>query len=52
VTDPQELADAIAAAADDDRRTFDDAYAEFDHGPVCDRYVDCFRTAVDDHGWL
>jgi glycosyltransferase involved in cell wall biosynthesis len=50
VTDPQELADAIVDAADEERRTYDDTYESFDHSAIVDQYVDCYRSLVDDYG--
>jgi glycosyltransferase involved in cell wall biosynthesis len=52
VTDPQELAEAIAAAADEERRTVDDRFDAYDHDAVLEEYLDCYRSAVDDHGWF
>lgn len=48
VTNPQELADEIVAATDFERRTVDEDFAEFDHDAVLDRYVERYRTLVDD----
>jgi glycosyltransferase involved in cell wall biosynthesis len=51
VTSPQELADAIADAAGDPHRTYNDAYDEYDHDAVLDRYLDAYRDAIDARGF-
>ncbi|WP_318566779.1 glycosyltransferase family 4 protein [Salinigranum marinum] len=51
VTSPQELADAIVEAADDDHRTRSEAYDAYDHDAVLDRYLDAYRDAIDDRGF-
>jgi glycosyltransferase involved in cell wall biosynthesis len=51
VTSPQELADAIADAADDPHRTYREGFEAYDHDAVLDRYLDAYRDAIDDHGF-
>lgn len=43
VTNPQELADEIAAAAERERLPVNEEFAAFDHGAVFERYLDCYR---------
>ena len=50
VTSPQELADQIVAAADRDRRTVDESFAEFDWPTVFRRLEECYRKAMAGHG--
>jgi glycosyltransferase involved in cell wall biosynthesis len=50
VTNPQELADQIAAAAGRDRRTVDERFDEFDRPAVFRRLEDCYRAAIERHG--
>jgi glycosyltransferase involved in cell wall biosynthesis len=50
VTDPPELADEIAAAAGLERRRIEEAFADYDHGAVLERYLDCYRRLLDDYG--
>jgi glycosyltransferase involved in cell wall biosynthesis len=50
VTSPQELADAIAEAADEPRRETAEGYEAYDHGAVLDRHLAVLRDAIDDHG--
>jgi len=52
VTDPQELADAIVAAAGEERLSYDDAFEPFDHRAVLEEYLDCYRSLMDDYGLL
>ncbi|MFB6309829.1 MAG: glycosyltransferase [Salinirussus sp.] len=42
VTDAQELADAIVAAGDLERRSVDDRWAEYDHEIVRQRYIELY----------
>jgi glycosyltransferase involved in cell wall biosynthesis len=51
-TDPQQIADAIRAAGEFDRRTVDDAWESYDHGAILDRYVDAYERLVADYGYL
>lgn len=44
-TDPEEVEDAIVAAADLEKWTIDEDFAEFDHDAVLDRYLACYRDA-------
>jgi glycosyltransferase involved in cell wall biosynthesis len=50
VSDPQELADEIVAATDDNHRTTDEAYKKYDYSKMLDQYVTCYRGTVDDFG--
>ncbi|MFB6102213.1 MAG: glycosyltransferase family 4 protein [Haloplanus sp.] len=50
VTNPQEFADEIVAAADLERWTVNEDYAPFDHDAVIDRYVDCYERVVRNYG--
>lgn len=52
VTSPQELADAMVAAADRDRVRVNDAFAEFDHDAILERYLSVYRTVLDERGWF
>lgn len=52
VTDPQELAAGIADAADTEHRTIDEAFDEYDHGEVLERYLACYREVMDRYGLL
>jgi glycosyltransferase involved in cell wall biosynthesis len=49
-TDPQVVAEEIAAAGSVPHRTTNDEFAGFDHDAVLDGYLDCYREAVDAHG--
>ncbi|WP_101296326.1 glycosyltransferase family 4 protein [Halegenticoccus soli] len=50
VTNPQELADELVAAADVERATENEAFAAFDRRPVLERYLDCYRDVIDGYG--
>jgi glycosyltransferase involved in cell wall biosynthesis len=50
VTNPQQLADAIVDAGSFDHLTVDDTWASYDHEPVIDKYVDCYRDCIDAFG--
>ena len=50
VSSPQELATAIDAAGEYERRTIDEAYARYDHDTVLSQYVGCYRQAIEDYG--
>lgn len=50
VTSPGELADEFVAASDLEERPIEESYAEYDHGDVIDRYLDCYRELRDDYG--
>jgi glycosyltransferase involved in cell wall biosynthesis len=52
VTNPQQLADAIVDAGGFDRLTVDDRWAEYDHDPVLDQYLDTYEELVEQAGWL
>jgi glycosyltransferase involved in cell wall biosynthesis len=52
VTDPQELAAGIVAAAETDRRTIDAEFAEYDHRDVLERYLVCYRDVMGRYGLL
>jgi glycosyltransferase involved in cell wall biosynthesis len=52
VTNPQEIADEIVAAADVERWTVDEGYAEYDHDAVVDRYLGCYREEIDAYGFF
>jgi glycosyltransferase involved in cell wall biosynthesis len=51
-TDPQQIAAAISDAGQFDRLTVDDAWEDYDHGAVLDRYVDAYERLVADFGYL
>jgi glycosyltransferase involved in cell wall biosynthesis len=51
VTSPQELADAIAEAADDPHRPTADGYDAYDHDAVLDRYLDVYREEIESRGF-
>lgn len=46
VSNPRELADAIAEAGEFERLTIDDSMAEYDHSTVINRYLDLYRELV------
>jgi len=46
VTNPQELADAIAEAGDREHRTVEEYWQSFDHGAVLERYLDTYRDLL------
>lgn len=46
-TNAQELTNRLADAADIDRRTVDDSFAEFDRHSVLERYVDLYRGEAE-----
>jgi glycosyltransferase involved in cell wall biosynthesis len=52
VTNPQELADEIAAAARRDHRTINDDVAAYDHDDVVRQVEDCYEVAVSEYGWF
>ncbi|MFB6141739.1 MAG: glycosyltransferase family 4 protein [Halorientalis sp.] len=52
VTDDEELADAIAEAGQFDRETVDDAFAEYDHDAVLERYLESYRDCIGERGLL
>ncbi|WP_435069847.1 glycosyltransferase family 4 protein [Haloplanus sp. C73] len=50
VTSPQEIADEIAAAAEMEPWTVNEAYASYDHDAVLDQYVECYEHVIGDYG--
>lgn len=48
VTDPQELADGIVAAAEAERRTIDREFDSYDRWDVLEAYLSCYREVI--HG--
>ncbi|RDI71152.1 glycosyltransferase family 4 protein [Halopelagius longus] len=52
VTSPQELAREIAVAARADDMTVNEAFADYDHSTVVQRYVDCYTEAIEDYGFF
>lgn len=52
VTDPQELADGIVAAADTEHRTVDADFETYDHRDVLEQYLACYREVMDRYGLL
>ncbi len=50
VTDPQELADEVVAAAGHDRASFNGAFADYDHSHVIDTYEQVYETERDAYG--
>jgi glycosyltransferase involved in cell wall biosynthesis len=51
-TDPQEVADAIVAAGEFDRRDVDETWADYDHDAVLDQYVGVYEQLIENHGLL
>ncbi|MCT9095946.1 glycosyltransferase [Haloarchaeobius sp. HME9146] len=49
-TSESELADAIREAADMEHKVVDESFAEFDHRPVLERYLDCYREEMESAG--
>ncbi|WP_435182876.1 glycosyltransferase [Halobellus sp. EA9] len=52
VTSPQELADEVVAAAGQDRRTVNEAFARYDHETVLDGYESVYEDEIDDYGFF
>jgi glycosyltransferase involved in cell wall biosynthesis len=52
VTGPVELADEIVAAADVERWSIDEGYADYDHEAVVSRYVHRYERAVEGYGFF
>ena len=50
VSTPQEFADQIVAAGSLEHRTIDPAYERYDNNKIVDRYLTCYRQAVDNYG--
>jgi hypothetical protein len=50
VSDPQELADDIVAASDDEHRTVDEEYEQYDYSKMLDQYVTAYRGAINEFG--
>lgn len=50
VTDPQELAREIAAAADVERSTVNESFASYHRRAVAERYLSLYRELLDDYG--
>ncbi|TYT63344.1 glycosyltransferase family 4 protein [Natrialba swarupiae] len=51
-TSEEELADAILAAGDLERRDYDETFAEYDRDVVRDRYLTSYRALQDTSGFL
>ncbi|MFW5974429.1 MAG: glycosyltransferase [Natrialbaceae archaeon] len=52
VTSPQELAHEVVAAAGHEKATFNEAFAEYDHGTVVRDYERVYERARDDYGFF
>jgi glycosyltransferase involved in cell wall biosynthesis len=52
VTNPQELADEIVAAASVEPMTVNEEFEPFDQSAVLEQYLDCYRSVIDDHGFF
>ncbi len=52
VSTPQEFADEIVAAGSLEQRTIDPAYERYDYSSIVDRYLTCYRQAIDNYGLL
>jgi glycosyltransferase involved in cell wall biosynthesis len=52
VTNPQELADEVVAAAGHDRASFNGAFAGYDHGHVIDTYERVYEDERDAYGFF
>ncbi len=50
VTEPREIADAIVDSAGFERLAVDESLAGFDRGAVGERYLECYRRLIGDHG--
>ena len=50
VSTPQEFADAIVAAGALDHRTIDPAYERYSYDTIVERYLTCYRQAIDNYG--
>ena len=50
VSTPQEFADEIVAAGSLEHRTIDPAYERYDDSKIIDRYLTCYRQAIDNYG--
>ncbi|TQQ81662.1 glycosyltransferase [Halonotius roseus] len=50
VSTPQEFADEIVAAGSLEHRTIDPAYERYDDSKILDRYLTCYRQAIDNYG--
>ncbi|WP_327051322.1 glycosyltransferase [Halomicrococcus gelatinilyticus] len=49
-TSEQELTEALVTAADLPQMEVNEAFAEYDHQQVLERYLDCYRDVQDDFG--
>ncbi|MDQ2053374.1 glycosyltransferase family 4 protein [Halobellus sp. H-GB7] len=52
VTNPQELADEVVAAAGHERASINEAFADFDHADVLQSYEQLYETERDDYGFF
>jgi len=52
VSTPQEFADEIVAAGSLEQRTIDPAYERYDYNTIVERYLTCYRQAIDSYGLL
>ena len=50
VSTPQEFADEIVAAGSLAHKTIDPAYERYDDSTIIDRYLTCYRQAIDNYG--
>ncbi len=50
VTNPQQIADAIAESSEVDHRTSDERWQAYDHGEVIEQYVSAYKQLVDEQG--
>ncbi|WP_435335042.1 glycosyltransferase [Haloarchaeobius sp. TZWWS8] len=49
-TSEQELADAIRETAEMEHLAVDETFASYDHDPVLERYLSCYRAEIEDTG--
>ncbi|MGQ4555785.1 glycosyltransferase [Halobellus sp. GM3] len=52
VTNPQELTSEVVAAAERERSSFNEAFAEYDHAAVMQRYERVYEAERDDYGFF
>ncbi|WP_458206913.1 glycosyltransferase family 4 protein [Haladaptatus sp. NG-SE-30] len=51
-TSEQELTDALRSAADLQQMTENEEFARYDHRPVLEQYLDCYRDVQDSFGFF
>jgi glycosyltransferase involved in cell wall biosynthesis len=52
VTSPQEIAAEISAASEISHSTVNESFASYDHGAVLERFLESYRTVLDDYGFF